>query len=142
MPGKNEGNFVSHFEILGPADNLSLSRAIMNLTDRKFVGIRVWLGFDDLCNHDPFVASSDLFNAFHFEAKHGQVFDQFFQGPIEIDILFQSINGDFHVRRCLPTCGALKLFQKPEVVFVKETNITDAIPNHRNALDTEPEGPS
>src|ERR1035438_1097781 len=36
----------------------------------------------------------------------------------------------------------LKLFQKPDVVFVKEADVVDAVTNHGDALDAEAECPA
>src|SRR5437016_5321332 len=36
----------------------------------------------------------------------------------------------------------LELLQKTEIVFVKEPNVIDAIPNHGDALDAEAKGPA
>src|SRR5207245_5101576 len=38
--------------------------------------------------------------------------------------------------------GKLKLFQEPQIILVEQPDVVDAIADHGNALDAEPEGPA
>src|SRR2546427_12219156 len=41
-----------------------------------------------------------------------------------------------------PAAGGSKLFQKSQIVFVKQSDIIDGVSDHGNALDAKAEGPT
>src|SRR5260370_11012022 len=87
---------------------------------------------DDLRHDDALELASHFFNPFNFNSKHGQSLGQFLRRPIELHVLPEPVESDFH----------LELPQKPHIILIKQPNVIYAISNHRNALDAEAERPS
>ena len=74
-------------------------------------------------------------HAFDFDAEHGEPFGQFLRRPIEIDVLLEPIESDFHERK-------LKLLQETHIVFVEQPDVVDPVADHGDAFDAETEGPA
>ena len=53
---------------------------------------------EDLGDDDAFELAAEFLHAFDFEAEHGQPLRKFFGRPVEIDVLFEPVKSDFHVR--------------------------------------------
>src|SRR5437016_5629397 len=85
------------------ANNLAFSGAVIDPADREFVGIRMFVTSNHLGDHDAFEFAAQLLNALHFDSEHGQTLGEFFRGPIEIDVLSEPVQGDFHTRTASET---------------------------------------
>ena len=49
---------------------------------------------------DAFELAGDFLNAFDFESEHGEPLGQFLRRPVEINVLFEPVKGDFHAQNC------------------------------------------
>src|SRR5450631_3694454 len=52
---------------------------------------------DDLRHDDAVERAGNFLHAFDFEAEHGEPLGQFLGRPVEINVLFEPVKGDFHV---------------------------------------------
>ena len=51
---------------------------------------------EDLGDDDAFELAADFLDALDFEAEHGEPLGQFLGRPVEINVLFEPVKGDFH----------------------------------------------
>jgi len=51
---------------------------------------------DDLGDDDAFKLAAEFLHALDLEAEHGEPLGQFPGGPVEIDVVFEPVKGDFH----------------------------------------------
>src|SRR6266849_139779 len=87
---------------------------------------------DDLRHDDALELASDLFNAFDFNPEHRQPLGQFLRRPLEIYILLEPIESDFH----------LELPQEPRIILIKQSDVVYSIANHRDTFDSETKRPA
>src|SRR5262245_47632139 len=90
---------------------------------------------DHLRDDYPFEFATNLIDGFDFDSEHGQTLGELFGRPIEIDVLLQPIQCNFHTRR------RLKLLQETLVVLIEQPYVIDAIADHGDAFDAKPESP-
>jgi hypothetical protein len=94
--GQDERDFVARLEILRAANDLAFARAVVDLAERKFVRTRMLVARDDLRHDDAVERAGNLLHALDFEAEHGEPLDRLLDGPIEINVLLEPVQGDFH----------------------------------------------
>ena len=52
---------------------------------------------EDLRHDDALELAADFLHALDLEAEHGQPLGQFLRRPVEINVLFEPVKGDFHI---------------------------------------------
>lgn len=93
---------------------------------------------DDLGDDDAFEVGGMGFDAFDFEAEHGEAFGEFIGGPVKVDELAEPVESDFHgVGE-----GGLELVEEAGIVFVEEPDVVDGVADHGDTFDSEAEGPA
>jgi hypothetical protein len=95
MAGKDQRHFIAGLEILGAADNLPFSAAILDAAERKFVGVGMLVAGKDLGDDDAVEFAAAFIDALDFQAEHGQALGKFLRVPGKIDVLFEPVEGDF-----------------------------------------------
>jgi hypothetical protein len=68
----------------------------VDFTDGKFVGVGVFVAGQNFGNDDTFELTGETDNILHLNSHHGEAFHGFFYGPVEVDVLFEPISGNFH----------------------------------------------
>ena len=76
--------------------DLPFALPIIHAAKRKLVRIRMFVARDDLRHDDAIECTSKPLHTLDFEAEHGQAFGRLFRRPIEIHVLFEPVQGDFH----------------------------------------------
>ena len=94
--GQDQWNFVPGLEVVSAADNLPFAFAVVDAVEGKFVRVRVFVAGDDLRDDHAFEGAGDFLNAFDLDPEHGQPLGEFFGRPVEIHVLFQPVQCDFH----------------------------------------------
>ena len=56
---------------------------------------------DDLGDDDAVEFAAGFMDALDFEAEHGKPLGQLFRRPVEINVLFEPVKGDFHLSELL-----------------------------------------
>ena len=85
-------------DILRTRDDLDeVGLAHIHLADPEVVGVRMALDFLDAARHDALEARVRADDVFHRHAGHREAVGQLFRRPIEINIIFQPLNGNLHV---------------------------------------------
>src|ERR1051325_9075665 len=97
VAGEDEGDFIAGFEIVRTADDLAFAFAVVDAAKRELVSVWVFLAGEDLGDNDAVEIAAKFLNAFDFDAEHGEPFGQLLGRPVEIDVLFEPVKGDFHV---------------------------------------------
>ena len=93
---QNERNLVACLEILGTTDNLPFTDAISDPAHRQLVGVGMFVAGNDLGHDDTLEIASNLLDSFDFNPEERQTFREFLDGPIEVHILLEPIDRDFH----------------------------------------------
>src|SRR6266446_1290746 len=101
MSRQDERHLIPSLEIMSAADDLPLALPIVDTTKGELVRVRMFVAGDYLRDHYPFKFTFQLLHALNFNAEHRQPLGQFFRRPIEIDVLFEPVEGDFHVSMIL-----------------------------------------
>ena len=74
--------------------------AVVDAADGELVGVRMLVARDDLRDDDAVELAGDFLHALDFEAEHGEPLGQFLGRPVEINVLFEPVKGDFHRKFC------------------------------------------
>ena len=82
--------------ILRAANNCAFSFTVVHLANREFIRGGYFVFGEDLGDDDAFEFSCDFLDAFNFEAEHGQALRQLLGRRIEIHVLLEPIECDFH----------------------------------------------
>ncbi len=93
---QDERHLVAGLEILRPADDLPHALAVIHHADGELVGIGVLVLGDDLGDDHALELAAELLNALDLDAEHGQPLGQFGSRPVELDVLFEPVESDFH----------------------------------------------
>ena len=96
VAGQNQRNLVAGLEILRAANDLALAAAVVDAAEGKFVGIGMFVAGEDLGDDDAVQFAADFLHALDFEAEQGETPGQFFGGPVEMDVLPEPVESDFH----------------------------------------------
>ncbi len=75
--------------------NLAFDKCF-DLAEAKFVGIRMWHGFQNAGHSEGCQCSRWIDHLFHFEANHGQRLDNCFKGCVCFEMIFQPREGELH----------------------------------------------
>ena len=95
--GQDERHFVAGLEILRAADDLAFARAVVDAAEGELVRAGMLVAGDDLRHDDAVERAGELLHALDFEAKHGEALGQLGGRPVEINVLFEPVKGDFHL---------------------------------------------
>ena len=93
---QDERDFVAGFVVLRAANDDAFAFAIVDFADGELVRAGHRVAREDLGDDDAFELAADFVDAFGFEAEHGEPFGQFLGRPVEINVLFEPVEGDFH----------------------------------------------
>jgi len=88
-------------------------------------------------NNDIIQTASLFFHCVDFQTKHGQNIGKLFRCEIKINIFFEPVIGNVHIRT--PLFKKLELTQEADIVFKQQSHIVDTILQHGNTLDTHAE---
>ena len=95
---QDQRHLVAGVVVLCAADDRSLAPAVIDLADRQLVRSGHFVFGEDLGDDDAFKLASDFPDAFDLEAEHGEPLGQDLGRPVEINVLFEPVKGDFHFK--------------------------------------------
>ena len=94
--GQDERDFVAHLVILRTANDGALGPAVIDFADRELVRAGHFVPGEDLGDDDAFEFAGEPLHPFDFEPEHRESLGQFLRRPIEINVLFEPVERDFH----------------------------------------------
>jgi hypothetical protein len=101
--------------ILRAANDGALAGAVVDAAHGQFVRAGHGVAREDLRGDDAGEFAAELLDALDFQAEHGEPLGQFLGRPVEINVLFEPVKGDFHFKKklnLLTQAELEKLFQK------------------------------
>ena len=113
---QDERDLVAGLVILCAANNGAFAFAIVDLANGELVRAGHGVAREDLGDDDAVERAGDFLHALDFEAEHGEPLGQFLGRPVEINVLFEPVKGDFHSeleysKLLLVFCFALQVYR-------------------------------
>ena len=102
--------------------DLERFRAGEDFADGEVVGVLVLAAGDDLRDDHAVRDLADGFDLLDLKARHGERVGEFLRGKGDVDVVFQSKQGKFHVSRPFS-----ELFEEPQIVVGEDAQIVDAV---------------
>ena len=96
--GQDQRDFIAGREILRAADDLPLAPAVLDAAHRELVGVGMLIACNDLRHHDAVTFAADFDHAFDLDSQHGQPLGEFRGRPVEIHVLLEPVQCNFHER--------------------------------------------
>jgi hypothetical protein len=78
------------------ANDDALALAVVDLADGELVRAGHGVAREDLGDDDAVELAAGFVDALDFEAEHGEPLRQLFGRPVEINVLFEPVKGEFH----------------------------------------------
>ena len=82
--------------VLRPAHDGALAFAVIDSAHRELVRAGHLVATEDLRHHDAVELAGQRAHVLDFESQHRELLRQFSGRPVEIDVLFEPIERDFH----------------------------------------------
>ena len=94
--GQDERDLVAGLVVLRAANDGALALAVVDLADGELVRAGHVIVREDLGDDDAVEFAAGFVDALDFEAEHGEPLGQLLGRPVEINVLFEPVKGDFH----------------------------------------------
>ena len=127
---ESDGDLLSGGNIRRPADNLERLLSHRNTAHGKPVGFGVPLDVQDFSDDETLVLVARPLHGFKLKPDHCQAFGDLFRRQPDVRVLLQPTLNDMH---------RSELVEESNIVFEKEADVIDAVPQERNPFDAHPE---
>ncbi len=102
-PGRMSGTLSPALKFCAPQTIWRSPVPSLTRQSGELVGVGMLVARDDLRHDDAVERAGDFLHALDFEAEHGEPLGQFLGRPVEINVLFEPVKGDFHLGKLFRT---------------------------------------
>ena len=86
---ESDGDLLSGGDIRCPADDVESFGAHVDVTDRQAIGLRMFLTGGDAADDESVERGGQVFESFHFQSRHREIFREPLGGPVDVDEFLQ-----------------------------------------------------